>query len=225
MSRSRLLAAGAALVAAVMLAAPASAKPVLDREDFVTPYERDVFEIVGSTLRNPTDATLPEANLFNDAGAALGFTWGQFSSAGATALAHQRRSGKRTETDVQLELSGLVPGGLYSLFYITLGPDSENPLCPGVERSLPLTAYRPSRTQPDAASFYASATGTASFHARVAGALLDAQQLIYSVIYHAFGGPYGSLPNALEFQTQGPDCRSSFGHDSMRQLLVTQKFS
>lgn len=225
MLTSRLLAVGAALVAAVAFAAPAPAKPVLDREDFVTPYERDVYEIVVSTLRNPTDATSPDANLFNDAGVALGFTWGQFSAARATSLAQHRGAGKRTETDVQLQLTGLVPGGLYSLFYITIGPDSENPLCPGVERSLPLTAYRPSSTQPDAASFYASATGTASFHARVPGALLNAQQLIYSVIYHAFGGPYGSLPNALEFQTQGPNCRSSFGYDSMRQLLVTQKFS
>lgn len=183
---------------ATLPAAPA-AKPVIDREDF--------------------------ANLFNVSGISLGFTWGQFSSARATSLARHRGSGKRTETDVELQIAGLVPGGLYSLFYITLGPDSENPLGPGVERSLPLTAYRPSSTQPDASSFCAGATGAAAFHARVPGALLNAQQLIYSVIYHAFGGPYGSLPNALEFQTQGPNCRSSFGLDSMRQLLVTQKFS
>ena len=103
-----------------------------------------------------------------------------------------------------------MPGGLYSLFYVTLGPDSENALCPGVERGLPLKAFHPSADQPDAASFVAGADGSASFHARVNGALLDAQQLFYEVIWHAYGQSYGDLPNAGESLTQGPNCPTRF---------------
>jgi hypothetical protein len=223
MIRSGSAAAVAAAAAVLALAAPAFARP--DYQDGVEPFARDVFVIVGSTLRNPDDTTAADANLFNTAGVSLGLDWGQFSSASATARAQQLGGASDPQTDVRVDLTALVPGGLYSLFYITLGPDSENPLCPGVERSLPLTAFHPSIDQPDPASFYADATGAASFHGRVPGALLDAQQLIYTVVYHAFGQSYGSLPNAGESLTQDSGCRSSFGEDSMRQSLILQKFS
>lgn len=223
MHRYGLLAVGIAAAAVLATAAPAMAKP--DIQDFVEPNARDVFVIVGSTLRNPDDTTSPDASLYNSVGASLGLDWGHFNAAGATARAQQRGTGKSAQTDVQVNLMRLVPGGLYSLFYLTIGPDSENPLCPGVERSLPLNAVRPSSTQPDPASFYADPTGAASLHARVPGSPLNAQQFIYSVVYHAYGESYGALPNAGEFLTQGPSCRSSFGEDAMRQLFIFQKLS
>jgi hypothetical protein len=217
--------AGAGCLGVLLLltfAASAMARP--DQADFTQVGDRDVYVIVGSTLRNPDESTPPDARLFNVAGVGLDLTWGQFGAARASATARQFGSSGAPQTDVRVELAGLVPGGLYSLFYLTLGPDSENPLCPGVERSLPLTAFHPGEAQPDAASFYADPEGGASFRARVPGALLDAQQLIYTVVYHFNGQSYGELPNAGEFLTQGENCRSSFGEDAMRQLFVFQKF-
>jgi len=35
---------------------------------------------------------------------------------------------------------------------------------------------------------------------------------------------YHPLPNRGEFFTQGDDCRSTFGEDAMRQIIVFQKF-
>jgi hypothetical protein len=58
----------------------------------------------------------------------------------------------------------------------------------------------------------------------VDGHLFDATQVFFSVIYHSDGVTYGELPNAGEFLTQGQSCRSSFGEDAMRQLLVLQKW-
>jgi hypothetical protein len=78
--------------------------------------------------------------------------------------------------------------------------------------------------QPDASSFVADAHGDAHFIGRVAGHLLDAQRVQYSVIYHFDGHTYGDLANDVEFLTQGTsNCRSSFGVDAMRQLLIIQK--
>jgi hypothetical protein len=66
-----------------------------DREDLVQYFPRDVYVIVGSTLRNPTDETSPDAPLFNVAGAALDLTWGQWKNANATSRARVvKKSGK-----------------------------------------------------------------------------------------------------------------------------------
>jgi hypothetical protein len=189
-----------------------------DPQDYLRTFARDVFVIVGSTLRNPDDATEDSKPLFNNAGVALGLTWGDWKRASATSTAHV--AGPWTQ--VQIELTGLVPGGVYSLFYINLGPDSENPACPGVERGLPLLSSKPHQA-PDASSFVAGSDGTASFHGKVAGDLLSPMELTFVVIYHFDGRTYGSLPNAGESQTQGTNCRSSFGEDAMRQLLIVQK--
>ena len=115
-------------------------------------------------------------------------------------------------------------GGLYSVFWATIGPDSENPLCPGVERSLPLNAFPASHQNQDPSSFVAGGDGTADYRGRVDEALLDATQVFLSVVYHADGISYGALPNRGEWLTQGENCRSRFGHDSMRQVLVLQKW-
>ena len=129
-----------------------------------------------------------------------------------------------SETDVRLSLTGLRPGGVYSVFYGTLGPDSENPLCPGVERTLALPAVKPDASALDTSSFTADASGAADFHGSLEGHLLDASQVFFSIVYHSDGLTYGPLPNAGESSTQGANCRSSFGEDAMRQLLVLQKW-
>jgi hypothetical protein len=121
-------------------------------------------------------------------------------------------------------LSGLIPGGVYSVFYGTFGPDSEHPLCQGVERTLPLTAFRPEGQEPDPSSFVADASGKARYHGRVEGALLEADQLFFSLVYHFDGRAYDPFPNRAEFFTQGEECRSSYGEDAMRHLLILQKW-
>lgn len=194
-----------------------------DHEDFVAPYDRDVYVIVGSTLRNPTAETAPEEPLFNVAGVALDITWGQWQTASATATARVVGGPNNSQTDVRVELSGLIPGGVYSIFYGTLLPDSENPLCPGVERTLGLTAFHQSQSMPDASSFVADANGQASYRGRVDSNLLNVYQSYYFVIYHFDGQTYHPLPNRGEFLTQGENCRSSFGEDAMRQLIIFQK--
>ena len=210
-----------ATLALVAAAPPAWAAPP-DQADAVEVYEGDVFVIVGSTLRNPDATTDPSAPLFNNAGVGLNLTWGAWSAASATSAV--RTSGKsNTHTDVRLRFSGLVPGGVYSVFWGTLNPDSENPLCPGVERTLALPSVDPGQ-RPDASSFVAGSDGTAAFRGSLAGDLLTASQVFFSIIYHFDGQTWGSLPNRGEFQTQGAECRSSFGDDAMRHLLILQKW-
>lgn len=205
-------------------AAPASAAPLLtvqrkpDRADYVQTFARDVFVIVGSTLRNPDDATDDAKSLFNVAGVALDLTWGDWKRASATSVAQTAGPW----TDASIQLTGLVPRGVYSVFYVSLDPDSENPLCPGVERALPFPSVSPKQL-PDASSFVAGADGTASFRGRAAGDLFAPLQLIFEIVYHLDGRTYGPLPNRGEFLTQGAGCRSSYGEDAMRQLLIVQK--
>ncbi|SDI09911.1 hypothetical protein SAMN05192558_101632 [Actinokineospora alba] len=225
MSRSVLWRGAAVLVAAVAavtFVTPAHAAGP-DMADGLEVYSGDVFEIVGSTLRNPTAETDPSAPLFGNSGVGLNRTWGEWSAATASSVV--RSSGGRSpRTDVRLSFAGLVPGGVYSVFWGTLTPDSENPLCPGVERTLALPSVDAGQA-PDASSFVAAADGTAAFRGKLDGSLLDsALQVFFSVIYHFDGQTYGALPNAGEFQTQGPNCRSSFGEDAMRHLLILQKW-
>ena len=216
-----LAAAVTATLTLVAVAPPASAAPP-DQADAVEVYERDVFVIVGSTLRNPDATTDPSAPLFNNAGVSLDLTWGEWSAASATSAV--RTSGKsKPRTDVRLTFSNLVPGGTYSIFWGTLNPDSENPLCPGVERTLALPSVNRDQS-PDASSFVAGSDGTAAFRGSLDGNLLTANQVFFSIIYHFDGQTWGSLPNHGEFNTQGENCRSSFGEDAMRQLLILQKW-
>lgn len=210
-----------ATLALVAVAPPASAAPP-DQADGVEVHERDVFVIVGSTLRNPDATTDPSAPLFNNAGVGLNLTWGEWSAASATSAV--RTSGKsNARTDVRLSFSDLVPGGTYSVFWGTLNPDSENPLCPGVERTLALPSVDRDQS-PDASSFVAGSDGTAAFRGSLDGNLLSANQVFFSIVYHFDGQTWGALPNHGEFLTQGPNCRSSFGEDAMRHLLILQKW-
>jgi hypothetical protein len=191
----------------------------------IDPFSLDVFTIGsnGSLIAVDPSSTPDSAPLFNLGGTPLNLTWGQFSSATATSEAKQ--DGNHTDFDIRL--SGLIPNGVYSLFYRTFGPDSNNAICPNVEPTVALTARQPHRQQPDADSFVADNSGNAEFDGRVAGRLLDAQQLQIVVIYHFDGKTYGPVTNAAE--ANGPDpsngglCRSSYGIDAMRQTLIIHK--
>lgn len=213
----RLLAA--LLLVAGPLARPAPAAPP-DQADAIETMTRDVFVVLGASLRNPSATTAPDEPLYNVAGLRLPLTWGEWSE--GTATSRVAALGRRT--DVRLSFEHLVPNGVYSIFWATIEPDSVQPLCPGVERSLPLDAFKAGPGAPDPNSFVADAAGGAAFHGRVDGDLLAATQLFFSVVYQADGQTYYPLPNRGEFLTQGGECRSSYGHDAMRQFLILQKW-
>jgi hypothetical protein len=47
---------------------------------------------------------------------------------------------------------------------------------------------------------------------------------VVTAVYHADGQTYYPFPNRGEFLTQGGNCRSSFGHDAMRHVVILQKW-
>jgi hypothetical protein len=129
--------------------------------------------------------------------------------------AQARIKGKHAwpHTEVRVELSGLVPGGVYSHFYATFGFDSRHPLCPAAERSSrwrrapetkPPIPRRSSRTPPGGPFF---GQGERAPPRRA--------QVLYSVVYDFDGLTYHLLPNRGEHVTQG--------NDAMRQPTVWQK--
>jgi hypothetical protein len=205
---------------ALLVSAPTAHAAPADQVDAVEVFERDVFVIVGSTLRTPSADTDPGAPLFNNAGVNLETTWGEWSAATATSRASVIGGETHARTDVRLALTGLVPGGLYSVYWGTLGPDSEQPLCPGVERTLPLDGAGSTAKEPAPNAFFAGADGTAEFHGRTPGDLFAASQVFFSVVYHFFPETSYPFPNRGELL----NCRSSFGDDAMRHLLVLQQW-
>ena len=221
--RALALAAVLAVAGGLCFTAAAAAAPA-DAADAVQVYDRDVFVIVGSTLRTPTAATDPGAPLFTNSGVGLDVTWGQWSAATATSRASVIGSPNHRRTDVRLSLSGLVPGGLYSVYWGTLGPDSEQPLCPGVERTLPLDGVGSTAKAPAPNAFVAGGDGSAQFHGRTDGDLFDATQVFFTVVWHFFPETSYPFPNRGELLTQGENCRSSFGEDAMRHLVVLQQW-
>lgn len=222
--RARALAVAIAVAGALVPFGPAAHASPADVADGVQVYSRDVFVIVGSTLRNPTAETDPGAPLFTNAGVNMNLTWGEWSAATATSRASVIGGPNQPRTDIRLSLAGLVPGGLYSVYWGTIGPDSEQSLCPGVERTLPLDGAGSTAKAPAPNAFVVDATGTADYHGRVDGDLFDATQVFVTVVYHLFGQTSYPFPNLGEYLTQGGTCRSSFGEDSMRQLIVLQKW-
>jgi hypothetical protein len=166
-------------------------------------------------------STPPSAPLWNFEGNPLGLTWGQWSSATASSLARTITRHGVDYTDFRITLSGLIPNGVYSLFYRTFGPDSVNPICgAAVDPVVALTARFPDRQAPDPDSFVADSSGGAFFHGRVAGRLLDAQLLDVVVIYHFDGRTYGQVPTRGEAES---NCQPTFGVDAMRQFVIVQK--
>ncbi len=222
-TRARAVAVSVAVSVALLTGAPVSAAPA-DHADAVEIFERDVFEIVGVTLRPASDATDAGAALFNTSGVSLGTTWGEWRAATASSEASVIGGPKRPRTDLRLALAGLVPGGLYSVFWGTLGPDSEHPLCPGVERTQPLDAVGSPAKAPAPNAFVADAAGVATFHGRTDGDLFDAAQVFFTVVYHFSGSTAYPFPNRGEYLTHEGTCRSSFGDDAMRQLLILQQW-
>ena len=210
--------ASTALLVVAPLGGRASATTTVDQADGLEVYARDVYVVPFSTLRNPDETTDPSAPLFNDSGVNLGVTWGQWSAATARSDVVITRT-SRTATDrVRLQLSGLVPNGLYSVFWGTIGPDSGQPLCPGVERTLPLDsagARRPGAPN----AFVADATGRALYVGDVAD-LFTATQVYFSIVWDWSGQTSYPFPNRGEQVS----CHSSFGQDTMRHLLVLQKW-
>lgn len=189
------------------------------------PYPLDVFILnsMGALIAADPVSTPPSAPLFNLAGNSLNLTWGQFDSATATSLARTVRRPGAVYTDFRITLKGLIPGGVYSLFYRTFNPNSVNPICGNVgdhEQLVALTARHPRREKPDADSFVANKSGGESFYARVPGDLMAAQQVQVIVIYHFDGKTYGPVPNQAE---ANENCTSSFAIDAIRQLIVEQK--
>ena len=195
----------------------------LDREDFVTTHPGDVYVVDGETnqLTNPDDLTPADTPLYNVAGTRIGPTWGEWS--GATAVSLAKTHATKDRTDIHLRFDGLIPGGVYSVFSVTFGPDSRHPLCVTAERGLPLTTHG-ATNGPDPSSFVAGPDGSATYHGRAEGVLLDADVVQLFLIYQFDGKTYHPLANYGESVTQGDDCRSSYGADAMRQLVIFQKW-
>ncbi len=231
MPKSLILSAAVVLFAPILVAGPlggAAAAGPPDMAEGVRPLPVDVLVLSGASLVEPDEDTKPDAQLYNASGLSLAdplgeaLTWGRWSAATATSRAATIGGPEGRRTDVRLSMQGLVPLGVYSIFWATLGPDSVQPLCPNVERLLPLDALKPDVAAPDLNSFIADATGTAEFRGRVNGDLLAAEQLFFNVVFHADGRTYYPFPNRGEFETQGENCRSSFGIDAMRHLYILQ---
>jgi hypothetical protein len=227
-----LIAVGAACIALVVqipVAAAATTFTTPTPNVGIIPFTADVYTVDqdGNLIPVSVTSTPLAAPLYNLAGDPLNLTWGQFSSATAKSYAWTDTFGGVTHTDFAITMSGLVPNGVYSLFYRTFGPDSNNAVCPNVEPTVALTAAFPQFQKPDPDSFVAAGSGKALYIGRVGGDLLTATQLQVSVIYHFNGQTYGPVANQAE--SQGPDasngglCRSSYGIDAMRQFLIIQK--
>src|SRR5688572_23488621 len=103
-TRARFLVVSLALAGALVPFAPAAHAARPDTADAVEVYERDVFVIVGSTLRNPTPDTDPGAPLFNNAGVAMNLTWGEWSTATAASRASVIGGPNQPRTDIRLSL-------------------------------------------------------------------------------------------------------------------------
>lgn len=194
----------------------------------IIPFTGDVYVLDSEGNLIPVSITLTplSAALYNGAGDPMNLTWGQFSSATAKSYAWTDTVNGVTHTDFLIGLSGLVPNGVYSLFYRTFNPDSNNAFCPDVEPTVALTAAFPQFQKPDSSSFIASSSGKALFVGRVAGNLQGAAQLQVSVIYHFNRQTYGPVANYAE--SLGPDpstgsCHSSYGIDAMRQFIIIMK--
>src|SRR5262245_43020172 len=183
-----------------------------DREGEVDPFPRDVYVHGVGFLENPAGfcrqdpcgpgETSPSEALFNSVGTPLGLTWGEWQKMTATS---EMRCDKDGATEAHVNLEGLIPGGVYSIFYRTFGPASFNPFCSAEERGVvvPNACHgRGCPADPDS-QVLANAKGKAHFVGRIEGAcLLDATQVFLDVIYHFDGNTYGQLPNRLEFVTQ-----------------------
>jgi len=184
-------------------------------------FTEDVLVFRDNVLQNPDGTTTPDSEVYNIVGAPTGITWGQWTAATIHSGVAVVTAHSSTRSYVAVSMTHLIPNALYSLFYTTFGPDSVNQSCLGVERALPLHSINP-RQQPDPASFVADPPGRASFLSSEPGSLLAPDQLAVQLIYHFDGHSYYPLPNEGEYDTAGPNCRSSFAADALRQTLILE---
>jgi hypothetical protein len=186
-------------------------------------FAGDVFQLGsnGNLIAVDPRTVVSSAALYNLEGDPLGETWGQFSAATASSLASIVKTPSDDATDLRITLSGLFANGVYSLFYQTFAPNTVNPVCPTIDPTIALTARHPKRQQPDASSFIAGSSGRATFDARVAGDLLNAQEVNVFVVYHFNGQVYGAVPNSGEASR----CSSTYGADAIRQFIILQKYA
>ncbi len=212
--------AGVALVVQAPVAGASTPGVNLTSDVGIVPFAGDVFTTDANNNLIQVDPrfTPGSAPLFNLDGNPLGVTWGQWRSATAWSVAATVTQRGIDYTDFGIVMSGLIPDGVYSLFYRSLSPYSANPICAAVDPLVALTARFPRLQKPDPDSFVANSSGGAFFFARVAGRLLDAQSLQISVIYHFDGHVYGSVPS----QGESADCRLTYGIDAMHQFLIIQ---
>lgn len=222
------IAAGAVCLALAVQAPAVGASTTLAAptpDTGIVPFAGDVYTASANGTLTPVlpGSTSDSAPLFNLAGNALNVTWGQWSSATAKSLASAFTLQGVTHTGFLIAMNGLVPNGVYSLFYLTFVPNSANPVCGAVGALDPLvalTAAFPRFQKPDPDSFVASSSGQGLFLASVPGNLLAAQTLEIVPIYHFDGHTYGPVPNSGEANN---NCTSSFGIDAMRQMIIIQK--
>ena len=202
----------------LIIAGQSDAASPPDREDDVDAFRSDVYVLVGSNLENPIGfctaepcapgETSPNENLFNINANSLGLTWGEFQMAGADSRVSCRKDGN---TIIRINLTGLIPNSVYSVFYRTFAPDSINPFCPNEERSIVVPnlckGSECQGVQPDS-RILSDDNGVATFVGRMDGCFLDADTALLDVIYHFNGNTYFELPNQLEFQTQLTPCQA-----------------
>jgi hypothetical protein len=212
---------GAVVGAQAPAAGAAAIPPTFSPSLGALPFPADVYQLSSTGVLSAVNPayTPPSAPLYNAGGSALGLSWEQFSAATATSDGWISTHGASDFTNFWVQLSGLIPNGVYSLFYRSFGPDSVNPVC-AIDPLVALPAGAPQPGQPDADSFVADGSGQALFYGRVAGNLLAASQLQLVVIYHYDGHTYGPVPTWGETINH---CLPSFGVDAMRQLLIIQK--
>lgn len=217
------VAAGCVVVAVALVsmtgAASASRSPSLHSTS-ATAMAIDVYVSDGNGgLKTPDwTTTPPDAQLFSQAGAVLPATWGSYSAASATAVARSKATDHLGQvTDFEVSMTGLIPNGVYSIFVRTYNPDSVNSQCPSVDFTTALRAKHFHAGDPTA--FTARRDGQAHFAGRVAGNVLDADQVQLVIIYHADGQTYGAVPNHGE----AIGCRPSFSSDAFRHVLVIVK--
>lgn len=94
-----------------------------------------------------------------------------------------------------------------------------------MERSFPLTSLQPGSQIPDPSSFIAASTGKSDYEGRAPGNILTARQTFFWVIYQSDGEADHPFPNLGEKLTAGGEfgCRTSFGDDAMRQLIILMR--
>src|SRR5262249_3406166 len=126
-------AATVVFIAALLLvqwASTAESQPVTSVASATTGVDVIYYTHDGTHL-HPDQATPSDPPIRNAYGTLLGLTWGQWQAATGTSIARCNNDGS---TSLSITLDGLIPHGVYSVFYRSFTPDAVNPYCPDSER-------------------------------------------------------------------------------------------